>query len=330
VPTDPRILLTGGTGFFGRSLLRVWKSRAAVGCNPPRVTVLTRSPESFAARHPEFGNEAWLDYVQADVCVAESLPRAKKFTHVLHAATESTLGPKFTDMQRFEDIVTGTRNMLEFAVACGAKRFLLTSSGGVYGPQPEAMERMPEGYLGMPDPLDPRSAYGIAKRASEHLCALFTQQFGIDAVIARCFAFVGQDLPIDAHFAIGNFIRDALFGESVVVAGDGTQVRTYMDQRDLAHWLLTLLDSGLAGRAYNVGSDEPIAVGEVAKLVRDVLAPDKRVQFLGRSEALSVRNRYVPDVQRAKVELGLRVTIPLSRAIRDAADAVLAARGAGK
>ena len=165
---------------------------------------------------------------------------ANCFTHVLHAAADSTLGPQRSPLQRYDQIVDGTRNLLDFAVACGVQRFLLTSSGGVYGPQPEDMAKIPEDWLGMPDPLNPANAYGVGKRAAEHLCALYHATHGIDTVIARCFAFVGEDLPLDVHFAIGNFIRDALWAEEIIVGGDGTPLRSYLDQRDLAQWLFDL------------------------------------------------------------------------------------------
>jgi len=74
-------------------------------------------------------------------------------------------------------------------------------------------------------------------------------------VVARCFAFVGADLPLNVHFAIGNFIRDALTADALTVSGDGTPLRTYLDQSDLAHWLFTMLERGRSGEDYNVSSD---------------------------------------------------------------------------
>jgi dTDP-glucose 4,6-dehydratase len=176
-----------------------------------------------------------------------------------------------------------------------------------------------EDWPGSPDVLAPDNAYALAKRAAEHLCMLYQQSYGIEVVIARCFAFVGRDLPLDVHFAIGNFIRDALGGESIRVSGDGTPIRTFLDQEDLAHWLLTMLERGKNGEAYNVGSDEIITIGALAHLVRDLLAPGKRVHVLGESGGSRGRNRYVPDVTKAREGLGLTVRIPLAEAIRRAA-----------
>lgn len=305
------LMLTGGTGFFGKALLRRWLQSGAEECMPPFVTVLSRDPEHFLAQHPEFEGLGWLTFHRGDVLCPETLPSGKGYTHILHAATDSTLGPSLSPMQRYDQIVVGTRNMLDFAVANQTVRFLLTSSGGVYGPQPCDIQDFSEYYNGIPDPLDPRHAYGVAKRCAEHLCALYQEQHGIQTVIARCFAFVGPDLPRDVHFAIGNFIRDALVAPSIQVAGDGSPVRSYMDQRDLARWLLVLLECGRAGQAYNVGSDEAISIKELAYLVRDILAPAKEVQVLGDTSAASYRNRYVPAIDKARMELGLKLEFSL-------------------
>jgi len=161
------------------------------------------------------------------------------------------------------------------------------------------------------------STYGLGKRVAEHLCLLFGQCYGLETVIARCFAFVGQDLPLDAHFAIGNFIRDALQNPSIEVGGDGTPVRSYMDQRDLCHWLLVLLERGHASEAYNVGSDAAITVRDLAYLVRDTLAPSKPVNIAGKSFPIqSFRNRYVPSTTKARTQFELTLSHSLQEALR--------------
>jgi dTDP-glucose 4,6-dehydratase len=212
--------------------------------------------------------------------------------------------------------VEGTTNILDLAVASGARRFLLTSSGGIYGPQPPELDAFPEDWPAGPPLSEPASAYSQAKRAAEHLCALYRDAHGLETVIARCFAFVGPDLPLDVHFAIGNFIRNALHGQPITVAGDGSPLRTYLDQSDLAHWLWTLLLEGHAGETYNVGSDETISIGQLAHLVRDLIAPELPVQILGNPQPSASRNRYVPDISKARRLHGLKVTVPLAEAIR--------------
>ena len=254
-----------------------------------------------------------------DISEENSLPHDKRFTHILHAAADSTFGPNLTPLQRYDQIVKGTRNVLDIAVACGADRFLFTSSGAVYGPQSLHLDRIPEDWNGIPDPLKPQNAYGIAKRTAEHLCVLYGQNFFIDTIIARCFAFVGPDLPLDVHFAIGNFIHDALWNDEITVNGDGTPQRSYLDQEDLAHWLLTLLERGEAGQAYNVGSDQAITIKDLAHLVRDIVSPGKSVRILGESKGNKERNIYVPNINRVRKELGLNVRISLEDSIRKTA-----------
>jgi UDP-glucuronate decarboxylase len=315
------ILLTGGTGFFGKALLRNWIAIESTGQSIGQVTLLSRNPKKFAAEYPELVAHHWLHLIHGDVCDYSSLPKEQSFTHVLHAATESTTGPLLTPMQRFDQIVNGTRNVLDLAVASGAYRFLLTSSGGVYGPQPPDMERIPEEYLGMPDPLNPNNAYSVAKRYAEHICLLYQDRHGIETIIARCFAFVGQDLPLNVHFAIGNFIGDALWRDEITVSGDGSPLRSYLDQQDLAHWLLKLMEQGESGQAYNVGSDQAISIAELAHLVRELLAPNKRVHILNAVNQTGWRSNYVPSIQKARNKLALGVCVSLEESIRITADA---------
>ena len=313
------LLVTGGTGFFGRALLRHLEFlRFTLGNLPfEQITVVSRSPESFRLRYPSLYGMPWLNLHAGDVLDPTSLPQNGTYRFILHAASDSTDAAGLTPLQSFRQIVDGTENMLKFAASRGVQRFLLTSSGGAYGPQPSEMTAIPETYDAMPDPLNPLNTYGVAKRIAEHLSAQYGHQYGLEIVIARCFAFVGEDLPKNAHFAIGNFIRDALERTEVNVNGNGSPIRSYMHQSDLAHWLLTLLQLGSPGHAYNVGSDEALSIADAAYLVRDILAPEKPVLIKGVVLADNAyRNRYIPDISKAKNELGLEVTVSLAEAIR--------------
>ena len=306
------MLWTGATGFFGRSLLRHLQAH---GPGSTDWHFLSSDPESFSRRWPQLACLPQTTWHQGDITTlsAEQLP---PLTHVVHAAADSTHAGHLTALQRFDQNAAGTRRLLELAINRGATRFLLTSSGGAYGPFPAGRSSVAEDDHWIPDPLLPVSAYGMGKRTAEHLCALYAAAHPIEIVIARCFAFVGPDLPLNAHFAIGNFIRDALTADAITVSSDGTPLRSYLYQTDLSHWLLTLLEHGRSGEAYNVGSDEAISICALAHLVRDLLAPEKSVQFLGQPDPGASRNCYLPDIRKAQQQLGLNVTVPLAEAIR--------------
>ncbi len=310
-----RIFITGGTGFFGCWLLEsfAWANdRLGLGSS---ALVLTRIPEAFKKKAPHLAAHPALQFHTGDVRTFE-FPSGR-FSHLIHAATESsTVRSADTPLTMFDTIVEGTRHTLEFACRSGVQKVLLTSSGAVYGRQPPELVHLPEDYPGAPDPADPRSAYGQGKRAAEALSVLYSGQFGFEAKIARCFAFIGPHLPLDAHFAIGNFIRDGLGGGPIVVKGNGTSYRSYLYAADLAIWMWTILFRGQSGRPYNVGSEDGQTVLSVARSVARAFQPEPEVRVLGKPAADQPSERYVPATIRAASELQLRPTVALDEAIR--------------
>ena len=306
-----RIFVTGATGFFGMWLLESFAhANEQLGLGAELVG-LTRNPEAFHAKAPHLSANASIRLHHGDVRDFR-FPEGV-FTHVIHAGTTSSAPVPADEM--LDTILRGTERTLELAVASGAKRFLFVSSGAVYGKQPSGITHLPENYQGAPDPMEPNFAYGEGKRAAEILCAMAHMEHGLETTVARCFAFVGPHLPLDAHFAIGNFIRDAIRGEPISVK-DGTPYRSYLYAADLAIWLWTILFKGEACRPYNVGSDEEITITDLAQTVASTLGgsvaplPPSTLNFNSPSSS------YVPDVSRVEKELGLAPAITLSDSLQ--------------
>lgn len=319
-----RIFVTGGTGFFGRWLLESFAWANSVLKLNAKVVVLSRDPSAFARRAPHLANDQSLEFVRGDVReLTASFVNTLGFDYVIHAATEASAKLNATDpLLMIDTIVEGTRAALDFSVATGARRFLLTSSGAIYGQQPSELTHIPESYNGGPDCTSADSAYAEAKRSAELLCGCYAKQYRLEPLIARCFAFVGPFLPLDVHFAIGNFIRDALGGGPIRVAGDGTPSRSYLYAADLTVWLWTILFKGVPMRPYNVGSGAARSIRMLAEAIRITVDPNLTIEIAQPPKPGAKATRYVPDVTRAEQELGLRQRVSLEEAISRTAEFV--------
>ena len=137
----------------------------------------------------------------------------------------------------------------------------------------------------------------------------------IEIVIARCFSFIGPHLPLDARFAAGNFIRDALAGGPIKIKGDGSPVRSYLYAADLVIWLLALLLHGKTGRAYNVGSDEIVSMSALAERIAAHSPVHVGIEVRGAATEVAPPAQYIPDISLARSELGLAVLLPLDHAL---------------
>ncbi len=301
-----KLLLTGGTGFVGRSIL------PALIMNQFEVTVVGRSnqpPILPKGVHYQSCN------------VLGPIDISGVFDVIIHAATDaSALLNSSNPKLMFETVIRGTANVLEFAgtqqkppIVC------FTSSGGVYGELPDGMQSFEEDCRLAPPSFDVRSAYAEGKRAAEFLLAEAASRGVCIPRLARLFAFSGTLLPIDRHFAIGNFVRDAVNRQSIEVRGDGKAIRSYMDQDDLADWMLAIILRGLPTSVYHIGSERAISIGDLAHLVANryevITTRSCAVKIKGQTSPLDGVHRYVPSTTKTRSELNLQERVSLEDSI---------------
>lgn len=314
-----RIFVTGGTGFFGCWLVESFcyvNRQLELGAE---ATILTRNPEAFGQKCPHLASDPAIKLQAGDVRTF-SFPEGE-YKYVIHAATETNAKHAAdAPVQMLSTIIAGTERVLEFAATHGTKKFLLTSSGAVYGKQPAALTHVPETYAGAPDPLNTANTYAEGKRAAELLCAIYQKRGGLDCKIARCWAFCGPHLPLDQHFAIGNFIGDVLAGRAIKIQGDGTPRRSYLYAADLAVWLWTILFRAPALVPINVGSSQDVSILELARMVATTLNPQTEIRVARQAVPGDPPLRYVPRVDRAREMLGLRAAVELEECIRRTAE----------
>ncbi len=293
-----KIFLSGGTGFFGKSILSMRKRGFLTDTE---LVILSRNPQPFAGENPEFDGISGIRFIQGDI---RSFPFPEEdFDYIIHAAAPS--GTPVSPEEERSIILDGTARIIRFARQSQVQKLLFTSSGAVYGPQPPELEQIPEEF-----PCNPVTGYGKAKLEAERMCL----DSGIFTLLPRCFTFTGPYLKKDGHFAIGNFIRNAMNGEDIVIKSDGRPVRSYLYADDLVKWLFTILQKGENGRPCNVGSDRALSLKDLAHKVADCFSSVPAVKILGTPENTPAP-RYVPSIQRAKQELGLRVETGLTESI---------------
>ena len=307
-----RIFITGGTGFIGTWLLESFAYANRKLDLHAQAVLLSRDPEAFRRRSPHLAEDPAISLVRGDV--RDFVYPPGEFAFILHAATDASAWLTANHPETMlSTIVRGTEHVLAFAGQAATRKLLMLSSGAVYGTQPLNLDQLDEDYTGAPSPTHRGSVYGEGKRFAELLCALSeVSELGIK--IARCFSFIGPYLPLDTHFAAGNFLADTLARRPIAIQGDGLSVRSYLYASDLVVWLWTILFLGQPLRPYNVGSESGVTVRELAETTAAISGLDLEVKVLGLNRSASTR--YLPSTARARQELGLTQTVGLEDALQ--------------
>jgi dTDP-glucose 4,6-dehydratase len=308
------IFLTGGTGFFGKWLLESFiyvNEKLSLNAN---ITSLTRNPEAFLLEYPFYNKYAnTVHFVKGDILTYD-FNLDKKFQYIIHAATAASDSlNKNNPLLMMDTITIGTRKVLDFAITQPIEGFLFVSSGAVYGKQPYDISNIQESDSFKIDINNSNAAYSEGKRIAELYCSTYFEKYNLPVKIARCFAFVGPYLPLDTHFAIGNFINNVIKNEDIVIMGDGSTTRSYMYASDLSIAIWKILLIGNNNKPYNVGLDKEYTLKEIALILKKNYG--NNVQILNMNKDLP-KNVYVPNIDTLINELKIKHFVQIEEAIQ--------------
>src|SRR5690606_25764296 len=203
-----------------------------------------------------------------------------EFAEIYHLA--AAVGVRLVIEQAIRTIETNvleTSAILQFA-SRGATPLLLASSSEVYGKGSKTPFAEDDDVVYGPT-IFSRWSYACSKAIDEYLALAHHREHGLPAVIVRFFNTVGPRQVGDYGMVLPRFVAAALAGRPLEVHGDGRQSRCFCDVRDVVGALPRLLaEPACVGRVFNLGSDKPIQIGELAALVRDTLGSTSPIVFV--------------------------------------------------
>jgi UDP-glucose 4-epimerase len=317
-PSSHRVsLVTGGGGFIGSHLVERLLARGE------RVVVID---DFSTGRRGNLGAAMESGGVRiVEARVSDALPDLDpaSFLAIYHLA--AAVGVRLVIEQPIRTIETNvleTGAILRFA-GRAAVPILIASSSEIYGKSTRIPFAEGDDVVYGPTTLH-RWSYACSKAIDEYLALAWHRDGGLPVTIARFFNTVGPRQVGSYGMVLPRFVAAALADRPLEVHGDGRQVRSFCDVRDVAQLLPEMLATpACVGGVFNVGRDEPIEIRALAQLVIDTLGSSSRIEYVPYERAFGpgfddLRAR-VPDLTRLRAAVAFAPRIELAQTIRDIA-----------
>jgi len=298
--------ITGGAGFIGSHLCeRLVESNTVTVYGTGSRNALKQTP---LLDHPN------LTFIEGDVLDADGVKRsidgAQIVIHCAAIAGTDTVGKSI--LKTMDVNLFGTRNVLDEAVAADVERFIDFSTSEVYGPH---VYKDSEDSLTAQGPVgELRWVYSVSKLAAEHLCYCYREEYGLDTVTVRPFNIYGPRQVGEG--AIHRFVVQALKGEPITVAGDGTQIRAWCYVDDFVDGVMAALETPEAvGETFNLGNPQgTVTVLNLATKIVRLSGSPSSIEFIDQPAAeVHVR---VPAIDKAQRLLGYRPKIDIEEGLK--------------
>tara|TARA_Y100000768_G_scaffold296196_1_gene230028 strand:- start:21411 stop:22358 length:948 start_codon:yes stop_codon:yes gene_type:complete len=259
-----KILILGGSGFFGKSIVDYFQRNIFQEKNEIELILSSRNIHSIKniVSTKYLNKKIFLEEI--DVTTCKSIPNSEL---IIHAATSTTENDyKRNPEEEKKNIILGAENIMK--IMNNRSSMIYVSSGAVYGKQKEINSGFIEdGNYKAQELEGTKLHYANAKIDAEKIILHYSKIRSIKTVIARCFAFVGKYLPRDTHFFIGNMIESILENNNQIIKAENKVYRSYMHADDLVRSLLFINNyAKINCEIFNIGSNEAIELHHLAEI----------------------------------------------------------------
>lgn len=306
------LLIIGGTGFFGHSILKFFSNSKSLKKEFKTIIIISRNKLQKYDYLKQLKKNYKVIKINSDIRNLKKIPNAD---YVIYAAI----------MNNFKQDYLAIKNYTHLALKYHKhSKILFTSSGAVYGKQNTKGNKIKEDFL-LYNKVNKyksgyKSLYSYYKLKSEKLFQDLALQ-GLNVSVVRCFAFVGEFLPLNSHFVIGNIIQSILQKKEIKINAQYKIYRSYMYEDDLVRWLIKIVkNSDKTFNVYNLGSDDEVSIQKLAHH----LAKKYNLKATIPKITLKKVDYYVPNIDKAKKELNLKIKFNSFNSIQKTLNILLA------
>ena len=289
------LTIVGGSGFIGKSFIEAFNKGLLKNLKIKKLNIICRKPH-FLKKIKNL-NLKNIKLIKGDIKKIKSLPRCD----IVIYSAETTKIKNYKNKKKItKNHKDSINNFCKIIKNKKKTKVLYISSGAIYNYLSNKINKFSNSKY--------KNIYSKLKIYSENQI----KNLGIKTSIARCFSFVGPWLPRTEHYAIGNFINDGLNKKFINVKENDTAMRSYMYSDDLVYWLAKIaINSKIKCPIYNVGSDQSISIKHLAVLIGKIF--NKPIK--SNKNKIKKTDRYIPNINKAKRELNLRINYNLMKSI---------------
>jgi len=281
------ILIIGGGGFFGKSIIDLFLKKKNLQNKINKIIIITKLSKNYI--HPDLKKNYQIIQIKKDITKAKIIPFAN---YILYCATT----------KNSKEDNKGVKNYFQLAKKYHTNsNIVYTSSGAVYGKQQKKILRIKDSFgVDLNQKLSKsKKSYALQKIKNEKFFKELSN-YGIKVSIARCFTFVGKNLPLNKNYVIGNFIDSILNKKEIIVKSKIKVIRSYMHSDDLADCLLKLVFRNTKNfNTYNIGAEKPVDIHKLAMFLSNkydlkCITPYKIIN--------DDEDRYVPSIKKFRIK----------------------------